>query len=405
LIFVVSIVKDAFDEKCSGDPDVRTLASNDANFNLANWSDSSWLGRSNEDRSCEKLSVLASGLSNVASSSRVNLLGGGNEDGSCENPNGLAGGLCNIGETCYMNSVLQCFLRTAAVRRQLDTHQTCQHEAACVLCLLRQTNSVRLLRPATADFMKRWVPFLTQWGFELGTQDSAISLALMLCQQIGSDSNQGSQLGSSLQTQFHRARTTMCKNLACPEVDAASESVEVDQTMVFLLENPKVTDSSLASLLVDSAASKLLNEGLRCEVCSGGNKQGPNTKAVMEQTFIDKFADVMVFGFPRGDVMEAGRQTRNTHGIDFPSTIKLEGTVFSLSAFVEHLPSDGRKADGGHYVAWSADATGWLRYDDANVSREALLPSSVNQNVVLAVYEKVSSNPEEQRRQETGPAP
>ena len=157
-----------------------------------------------------------------------------------------------------------------------------------------------------------------------------------------------------------------------------SEKNTQDKWHILLLPNPSAEAKTVQELASDTWQQH--QEGrIRCDSCNTHHD-------VFEETKIVAASEAVIFGFPRGAAVRAGRQIRNHHPVVCEESIVVADKTFYLRALVEHLAASRSSSDSGHYVSWLRQAGSWLRCDDALVDSRAHLAETVATNVAMAFY-------------------
>ena len=105
-------------------------------------------------------------------------------------------GLPNIGNTCFVNAVLQALLHLPDIKSLLQRCAAMRCEQGCLWCLLRRTMRARDNGRANRACMEGWLPWVREFGLDVGRQDSAVLFATAVCDVL--QEQQQARLCSSL---------------------------------------------------------------------------------------------------------------------------------------------------------------------------------------------------------------
>uniref|UniRef100_A0A1J3IK99 Ubiquitin carboxyl-terminal hydrolase n=1 Tax=Noccaea caerulescens TaxID=107243 RepID=A0A1J3IK99_NOCCA len=286
----------------------------------------------------------------------------------------IGAGLQNLGNTCFLNSVLQCLTYTEPLAAQLQKvahEKNCPVAGFCALCAMQ--NHVRIARQANGKILapKALVSNLrcVSRNFRNCRQEDAHEYMINLlecmhkcCLPSGvpsesSDAYRSSLVhkifGGSLRSQVKCAQCSHCSDKFDPFLDLSLDISKAD---------------SLQRALARFTAVELLDDGAKvyqCERC----KQ--KVKALKQLTVSKAPPYVLTVHLKR---FEAHRSEKIDKKVDFPSAIDMKPFVsgpyqgnlkYTLYGVLVHY---GPSAHSGHYACFVRTSNGmWHSLDDKEV--------------------------------------
>ncbi|CAN8253132.1 unnamed protein product [Cochlearia groenlandica] len=310
----------------------------------------------------------------------------------------IGAGLENLGNTCFLNSVLQCLTYTEplAVYLQKVAHENRCHVAGfCALCAMQK--HVRTARQATGRILapKDLVTNLrcVSRNFRNCRQEDAHEYMINLlecmhkCSLPSGVSSQSSDayrsslvhriFGGSLRSQVQCSRCSHCSNKFDPFLDL---SLDISKA------------GSLQEALSRFTEVELLDDGAKvyqCERC----RQKVKAK---KQLTVSKAPYVLTVHLKR---FEAHRSEKIDRKVHFPSVIDMkpyvsgpsEGNLkYTLYGVLVHY---GRSSHSGHYACFVRTSTGmWYSLDDNRV-RQVGEKTVFDQKAYMLFYVRDRQNP------------
>lgn len=248
-------------------------------------------------------------------------------------------GLRNTGNTCFLNSVLQCLLRTAPILR---TRHRCRGSDFCPLCALKRLSEQSATCVTPSEFLKNLKVIGAQ--FHLGRQEDAHEFLRCLVEKLGPP-------------RFLRRimEGSIVSALRCKDCGYRSHTEDV-----FWDLSLELTASSLTSCLRKFCREEELeSHRFLCPEC---NRETTCTK----QLSISQAPQVLILHFKRF----TNQGKKNNRVISFPFTLALpiedgrNSVKYDLYAVIIH---DGQSCLSGHYFAYVRSDGEWYEANDSRV--------------------------------------
>ncbi|CAA7049730.1 unnamed protein product [Microthlaspi erraticum] len=309
----------------------------------------------------------------------------------------IGAGLQNLGNTCFLNSVLQCLTYTEPLAAQLIKvgHKNCRVAGFCALCAMQ--NHVRIAHNANGKVLapKALVSNLrcVSRNFRNCRQEDAHEYMINLlecmhkcCLPSGvpsesSDAYRSSLVhkifGGSLRSRVECAQCSHCSDKFDPFLDLSLDISKAD---------------TLEKALKRFTTFELLDDGAKvyqCEKC----KQ--KVKAIKQLTIFKAPPYVLTIHLKR---FEAHRSVKINKKVPFPSALDMrpfvtgpyEGNLkYTLYGVLVHY---GQSSHSGHYACFVRTSNGmWHSLDDKTV-RQVSENTVFNQNAYMLFYVRDRQN-------------
>lgn len=273
---------------------------------------------------------------------------------------GIPQGLKNIGNTCFLNSTLQCLLHTPPVHNYV--HSCPKH--FCVLCALKKLFNTRSQVPQ--EFLYT-VPKLSR-QFQIGRQADAHELLRFLVDRIESKDFKSNVFAGEL-----------LSVIKCKECKFQSMVNEV-----FLDLSLEVSSNTIEKCLSDFCREELLC-GENKYLCPGCKRKNNASK----QYFIKSAPNVLTIQLKR--FTNNGKKDNRTVGFSEHLTLNtqlLSGdpTTYTLYAVLIHI---GFGCRSGHYYSFVKAANDlWYEVNDSTVSQASLSRVLNHNGAYILMYKK-----------------
>jgi len=291
------------------------------------------------------------------------------------------GGLRNIGNSCYLNSVLQCLLHCEPLRSYIVNgtfKREIQSKSKTRGKLATETNRLftDLLDGQTGDprLVKSQVNAFS--GLFRGTaQEDAQEFLRWYLEGLHEDVQRVTSKPRITEeaTSAHMAWRQYTSRESSAIVDKCVGQLKSSLTCDHCGYVSKVWDPfwDLSVPIPRSATSinDCLLEFQREEILDGSEKpkcEQCKTRRKMRKKFeIEKAPQVLVIHLKRFGDATGWSRSKITADIKFPVDFNLERQSYSLRAVCNHSGGVG----GGHYIAYGKTDDGWFEYNDSMVSR------------------------------------
>jgi len=297
-------------------------------------------------------------------------------------------GLGNLGNTCFINALLQVFLRlfvagllvvcTGQVETVSETPaeiKELQELQLALAGLFTSEHAATLNKAANKNVRQHCVfPSKKADAFILGRQQDATELLLKLlqiepflssCRTVLCTQNYDKKhpiLMSELDANYDYPRLQAKKTYT---VDVGFNSVTFERTTKIDL-SVQTADGTENYTDLDTCFSEYFHAGLLETPVQG--KEG-----YYQKVSVYKWPQVLVVCLKRFHYdVETEETTKLSHFVHVPERMERDGHTFQLHGIVYH---DGLTSKGGHYVSDVRSPTGeWFHYDDSTVTRLPSLP-------------------------------
>lgn len=312
----------------------------------------------------------------------------------------IGAGLANLGNTCFMNTVIQCLTYCPPLANYLlhdDDHSKCKISGFCMMCELQKHMKRALDRPG--DVIKPLYIYQKLKSiakhFQFGRQEDAHEFLRYVVDNLWKASlfnydgnikldpaSKETTIINHIFGGYHRSQVTC---LRCKE-----KSNTYDHFMDFILDI-KQNVQSLEKALEKFIQPELLqnDNAYKCPRC--------NMKVSAQKRFtVHRPPNVATFQFKRFDYnrMFGGKITKH---VSYPEKLDLRpymsdtkgGPVFyRLNAVLVHL---GPSCNSGHYFCYVRNSNGyWYLMDDARV-HQVSVNQVLNQQAYVLFYIRLST--------------
>ncbi|XP_062452590.1 ubiquitin carboxyl-terminal hydrolase 42-like [Rhea pennata] len=283
----------------------------------------------------------------------------------------VGAGLHNLGNTCFLNSVLQCLTYTPPLANYMlsgEHSQSCRAQGFCMLCTMETHVNQVLFCSANAIEPTAVFSDLRRIGehFCFGRQEDAheflrytVAAMQTACLSGSTDLDSSSQATTVIHQIFGgflRSRVT------CLSCQAVSDSYEA-----FLDIPLEITAASSVSGALEEFVRPELLDGENCYKCSKCEK----TVAASKRFTVHRSSNVLTIALKRFADFTGGKISKD---VNYPEYLDLraymsesagEPVRYALYAVLVHRGASGR---AGHYFCFVKASNGlWYEMNDASV--------------------------------------
>ncbi|KAK4806394.1 hypothetical protein QYF61_016244 [Mycteria americana] len=301
----------------------------------------------------------------------------------------VGAGLYNLGNTCFLNSVLQCLTYTPPLANYLlsrEHSQSCRQQGFCMMCIMEAhvnkvlRASVRVIQPSAV------ITVLTRIGehFRLGMQEDAheflrytVDAMQRACLSGSSDldiSSQATTIVHQIFGGFLRSRVT------CLSCKAVSDSYEAFLDVPLHIK----AASSVTAALQDFVKPERL-DGENCFKCSKCDKMVAASKRFTVHR-APKVLTVCLKRFEDFTGRKIGKLVEYPEYLDlrpYMSQTAGEPLLYTLYAVLVH---SGGSCHAGHYFCYTKASNGlWYEMNDASVDGRGI-DTVLRQQAYLLFY-------------------
>ncbi|NXR93915.1 UBP42 hydrolase, partial [Hypocryptadius cinnamomeus] len=298
-------------------------------------------------------------------------------------------GLFNVGNTCFLNSVLQCLTYTPPLANYLlsrEHSRACHQQGFCMMCIMEAHVNKVLHSPVSAILPMAVLKVFRCIGehFQPGREEDAhdflcctVNAMQRACLSASNDldlSSQSTTIVYQIFGGFLRSRVT------CFSCEAVSDSYEAFLDVPLDIK----AASSLTAALEDFVAPEHL-DGDNCFKC---NKCKKNVAASKRFT-VHRAPKVLTVCLKRFDCFTGGKISKV---VEYPEYLDLrpymsqadgEPLQYSLYAVLVH---SGVSCHGGHYFCYTKASNGlWYQMDDESVELRCI-DTALRQQAYLLFY-------------------
>ncbi|XP_050841483.1 ubiquitin carboxyl-terminal hydrolase 42-like [Serinus canaria] len=298
-------------------------------------------------------------------------------------------GLFNVGNTCFLNSVLQCLTYTPPLANYLlsrEHSRACHQQGFCMMCIMEAHVNKALHSPVGAILPLAVLKVFRRIGehFQPGREEDAhdflcctVNAMQRACLSASNDldlSSQSTTIVYQIFGGFLRSRVT------CFSCEAISDSYEA------FLDVP--LDIKAASSLTAALEEFVTPENLDGDNCFKCDKCKKNVAASKRFT-VHRAPKILTVCLKRFDCFTGGKISKV---VEYPEYLDLrpymsqadgEPLPYSLYAVLVH---SGVSCHGGHYFCYTKASNGlWYQMDDESVELRCI-DTALRQQAYLLFY-------------------
>ncbi|CAM9828959.1 unnamed protein product [Bubo scandiacus] len=277
-------------------------------------------------------------------------------------------GLHNLGNTCFINSVLQCLTYTPPLANYLlsrEHSQSCRLQGFCVMCSMEE--HVHKVLHSSGTAIEPWaiIRVLRRIGehFEAGMQEDAHEFLRCTVDAMQRDCLSNLDFASQSDTVVHQIFGGFLRSrVTCFSCSAVSDSYEAFLDVPLDIE----AASSVTAALKDFVKPEKLG-GENCFKCSRCDKMVTASKRFT----VHRAPKVLTVCLKRFELFTGSKISKV---VEYPEHLDLhpymsetagEPLLYSLYAVLVH---GGDSCDAGHYYCYAKASDGlWYEMDDAFV--------------------------------------
>ncbi|KAG9142687.1 hypothetical protein Leryth_005452 [Lithospermum erythrorhizon] len=290
----------------------------------------------------------------------------------------VGAGFSNLGNTCFLNSILQCFIHTVALLQGLlasDHKVICRTKSECVICALFELIELSLTSTGRNVSPWKFVDNLSYFSssFQRFQQEDAHEFLQCFLDRLESCCNGLKPLisvspgGHNFVKQVFGGR--LVSKLKCCNCGHSSDTYEPSIDLSLEIEDVDNLESALESF---TKVEKIEDSDTQftCEKCK-------EKVSIEKQLLLDQFPSIFAFHLKRfkndGSIVE-----KIDKHVDFPLELDMlpytdsskannEELKYDLYAVVVHI---GTSSTSGHYYCFVRLSLGaWYKFDDSEVVR------------------------------------
>ncbi|KAG9278413.1 ubiquitin carboxyl-terminal hydrolase 17-like protein 13 [Astyanax mexicanus] len=301
----------------------------------------------------------------------------------------VGAGLWNVGNTCYMNSVLQCLSYTAPLANYMlsgEHLRTCSRYSFCMSCTLQNHITDTIMNSGTAIFPASVVTQLNLIGeqFCLGQQEDAHEFLRYTVRALQQSYPAGKMLGRETNLINQIFEGCMRSRLKCLNCKSDSDTFEPYMDVALDITGAKDLNESLQRFV----KPEQLSDGYKCTRCM---VTSPASKTLT----IHHSSNVLTiclkrFNFYGKKISTLVKYPKHLDMRPFMSESEGESQVYELYAVLVHA---GYNCHYGHYYCYvKASDRKWYKMDNekASVADER---SVLNQQAYMLFYVRTSEKP------------
>uniref|UniRef100_A0A3B1JIF8 Ubiquitin carboxyl-terminal hydrolase n=1 Tax=Astyanax mexicanus TaxID=7994 RepID=A0A3B1JIF8_ASTMX len=301
----------------------------------------------------------------------------------------VGAGLWNVGNTCFMNSVLQCLSYTAPLANYMlsgEHLRTCSRYSFCMSCTLQNHITHTIMNSGTAIVPASVVTQLNLIGeqFCFGQQEDAHEFLRYTVRALQQSYPDGKMLGRETNLINQIFEGCMRSRVKCLNCKSDSDTFEPYMDVALDITGAKDLNESLQRFV----KPEQLSDGYKCTRCM---VTSPASKTLT----IHRSSNVLTICLKRFDfngqkISTLVKYPKHLDMRPFMSESEGESQVYKLYAVLVHA---GYNRHFGHYYCYvKASDRKWYKMDDKQVS-VADERSVLNQQAYMLFYVRTSQKP------------